>query len=235
MSNELSDAIAPTGVLRAVINLGNAVLAQGTTELPQGLTVDMAREIGEWLDVPVRLTAVDAARKAYDEIASGRADLCFLANEPAREDAVAFTAPYVTIDGVYVVDGGSELDESGQVDKPGITIGVRDGSAYDLFLTRTLVHADVVRGDEATDLFEHQGLDAVAGVRQPMETYASTTGRRVLEPPFMQINQAVGLPRSLERRIVEAVASHVEELKSSGFIATSLARSGVNATVAPPA
>ncbi|MBC7279614.1 transporter substrate-binding domain-containing protein [Nocardioides sp.] len=235
MSNELSDAIAPTGALRVVINLGNAVLAQGSADDPRGVTVDMAHEIGEWLGVPVRLTAVDQARKAYAEIASGRADLCFLANEPAREDAVAFTAPYVTIDGVYVVDPDSGLQEAGQVDRPGVAIGVREGSAYDLYLTRTLEHASIVRGDEATDLFESQGLDAAAGVRQPMEAYASATGRRLLEPPFMQINQAVGLPRSLEPRIVDAVASHVEDLKSSGFVAAGLARSGVDATVAPPA
>ena len=230
-----TDRVAPTGTLRVVINLGNPVLAQGTHDEPRGVTVAIARAVADWLGVPLELVCVDAAREAYAAICDGRVDLCFLANEPAREEGVAFTAPYVLIEGVHVTDADSPLQSSAEVDRDGIRVGVREGSAYDLFLTRSLEHAEIVRAAEATDVFEEQGLDAAAGVRQPMEDYVAATGRRILEPAFMEIRQSVGLPRALDSDAVAAVASFVEELKASGFVRDELARSGVEATVAPPA
>lgn len=225
---------ARTGTLRVVINLGNPVLAQGTHADPRGVTVAIAHDIARWLDVPLELLCVDAARDSYAAITEGRVDLCFLANEPAREEGVVFTAPYVLIEGVYVVDDDSPLASSDQVDRDGVRVGVRHGSAYDLFLTRSLQHAEVVRADEATDVFEEEHLDAAAGVRQPMEEYVAATGRRILEPAFMEIQQSVGLPRSLDPDAVAAVTARVEALKASGFVRDELARSGVEATVAPP-
>ena len=226
--------LAPTGVLRSVINLGNPVLAQGTAQDPRGVTVALAGEVARWLGVPLELSCVDAARDAYAAIVDGRADLCFLANEPAREEGVAFTAPYVLIEGVHVVDAGSPLRSSDEVDRDGVRVGVREGSAYDLFLTRSLEHAEIVRAAEATDVFEEQGLDAAAGVRQPMEEYVAATGRRILEPAFMEIRQSAGVPRSVDRGAVAALSAFVEELKASGFVRDELVRSGVEATVAPP-
>jgi polar amino acid transport system substrate-binding protein len=234
-TSSLARAVAPTGALRVVINLGNPVLAQGTHETPRGVTVAIAQNVAEWLGVPLELVCVDAARDSYAEITEGRVDLCFLANEPAREEGVVFTAPYVLIEGVYVVNDDSPLVSSDEVDRKGTRIGVRNGSAYDLFLTRSLKHAEVVRADEATDVFEEQGLDAAAGVRQPMEDYVAATGRRILEPAFMEIKQSVGLPRSLDPESVAAVAARVEVLKASGLVRDELERSGVVATVAPPA
>jgi polar amino acid transport system substrate-binding protein len=225
--------VAPTGTLRAVINLGNPVLAQGTAAEPRGVTVAIAHELARWLAVPLELECVDAARKAYAAISKNRVDVCFLANEPAREEGVAFTAPYVVIEGVYVTDLDAPFQTSDEVDADGVRIGVRDGSAYDLFLRRSLEHAEIVRGDEATEIYEQQGLEVAAGVRQPMAEYASSTGARLLEPAFMQINQAVGLPKDLDRDAVAAVAAFVEELKASGFVRAELARSGVDASVAP--
>lgn len=227
--------VAPTGTLRVVINLGNPVLAQGTHDDPRGVTVAIAHSVARWLGVPLQLSCVAAARDSYAAMAEGRTDLCFLANEPAREEHVAFTAPYVLIEGVYATDADSPLTSSEEVDRDGIRIGVRNGSAYDLFLSRTVEHAEVVRGDEATDVFEEQRLDVVAGVRQPLTEYVEATGRRILEPPFMQINQAVGLPRRVAPSALAAVAAHVEGLKASGFVSRELERSGVRATVAPPA
>lgn len=230
----LAARVAPTGTLRVVINLGNPVLAQGSPDAPRGVTVAIASALADWLGVPLELLCVDAARDSYAAITEGRVDLCFLASEPAREEGVAFTAPYVLIEGVYVTDADSPLGSADEVDRDGVRIGVRQGSAYDLFLTRSLQHAEVVRADEATDVFEEQGLDAAAGVRQPMEDYVAATGRRILEPAFMEIRQSVGLPRALDAGAVAAVAAHVEHLKASGFVAEELRRSGVEATVAPP-
>jgi len=118
---------------------------------------------------------------------------------------------------------------------PGLTPGVALAGGPDLSRPGTTTeHAAIVRAREATDVFEEQGLDVAAGVRQPMEEYVAATGRRILEPSFMQINQAVGLPRHLDADAVAAVTAKVEELKASGFVRDELARSGVQATVAPP-
>lgn len=230
---DLVHLIAPTGRLRAVINLGNPVLAQGSASCPRGVTVAIARALARWLDVAVQLSCVDAARDAYTAMVQGRSDLCFLADEPARAEAVTFTAPYVRIEGVFVVEHDSPMLRLDQVDRTGIRIGVRRGSAYDLFLTRTIERAEVVRADEAVDVYEQEHLDVLAGVRQPMTEHVAATGRRLIEPAFMQINQAVGLPRDRDPRAAAAVADFVDGLRRSGFVQAELDRSGVTATAAP--
>lgn len=235
MTDSLTDLVAPSGTLRVVLNLGNPVLAQGPADAPRGVTAAIAEDLARWLGVPLHLECVDAARDAYAAITEGRVDLCFLADEPARQAGVAFTAPYVLIEGVYVTDADAPFTTADDVDREGVRIGVREGSAYDLFLSRTLRHAEIVRADEATDVYEQQGLEVAAGVRQPMQQYVAATGRRILEPAFMEIRQAVGLPRALAPDAVAAVADRLEELKASGFIRDELRRSGVEATVAPAA
>ncbi|WP_225803510.1 transporter substrate-binding domain-containing protein [Streptomyces sp. NK15101] len=229
--------LAPTGVLRASINLGNPVLAQGTPEAPGGITVDLAREIGARLGLPVELLCFDAARKSFEAMADGRADLCFLAVDPARETEVAFTAPYVVIEGVYAVPRGSALTTVEEVDAPGVRIGVKKGSAYDLFLSRNLVHATVVRGEEGVDTFRAEGLEAGAGIRQPMTAYAAAhPDVRLIEGRFMEIRQAVGTTVGRRPETVAFLRDAVEELKANGFVAESLRRSGQEAgLLAPPA
>ncbi|XMN11193.1 transporter substrate-binding domain-containing protein [Streptomyces griseobrunneus] len=128
-TSSIAEDLAPAGVLRASINLGNPVLAHGTPAAPTGVTVDVAREIGARLDVPVEFVCFDAARKSYEALTAGRADICFLAVEPAREAEVAFTAPYVVIEGVFVVPRGSDLVTAADVDRAGVRIGVKHGSA----------------------------------------------------------------------------------------------------------
>jgi polar amino acid transport system substrate-binding protein len=174
--------LAPRGVLRASINLGNPVLAQGTPAEPAGVTVDIARELAARLGVPVEFACFDAARKSFEALLSGTADICFLAIEPARAAEVAFSAPYVLIEGVYVVPDDSPLVTAEDADQDGIRIGVKEGSAYDLYLSRTLRHATVVRGDEGTDVFVDGNLDAGAGIREPAtEFVASHPGYRLLD------------------------------------------------------
>ncbi|QWZ07267.1 transporter substrate-binding domain-containing protein [Nocardioides panacis] len=235
--SDLSADLVPTGVLRAAINLGNPVLAQGTPEQPSGVTVDLAREVAGRLGVPLELVCFDAARASLAAMTDGRADLCFLAVDPARAEEVAFTAPYVVIEGVYVVPADSHLTTPADVDRPGVRVGVKQGSAYDLFLTRTLRHATVVRGAEGVDVFREQGLEAGAGIRQPMTAYAADHPEvRVVEERFMQIEQAVGTSVDRTPGAVAFLRDVVEELKASGFVTDSLARSGQpGATVAPPA
>jgi polar amino acid transport system substrate-binding protein len=231
---QLRTTLAPTGELRVVINLGNPVLAQGSPDAPRGVTVDLAESLGTWLSTPVRRLVVDAARLSWAALAESRADMCFLAIEPEREADVAFTAPYVVIEGVYVTDADAPFASAADVDRDGVRVGVRRGSAYELFLSRSLRSAEAVKADEAVDVYEQEALEVCAGVRQPMAEYADRTGRRVLEPAFMQIRQAVGVPRGVDPAALAALSDRVEHLKASGFVADALARSGVSARVAPP-
>lgn len=224
------------GVLRASINLGNRVMAQGTPTEPSGVTVDIAREIGARLGVPVEPVCFDAARKSYEAMAAGQADICFLAVEPAREAEVAFTAPYVVIEGVFAVPGDSAITTVAGVDRADVRVSVKRGSAYDLFLSRTLRHASVVRGDEGVDVFRAQGLEVAAGIRQPMSEFVAThSDVRLIEDRFMEIRQALGTTRARRPETVRFLRDVVEELKADGFVADALRRSHQSEDlVAPP-
>ena len=235
LTADIAKDLAPHGALRASINLGNPVLAQGTAAEPSGITVDLAREIGARLDVPVELLCFDAARKSYEAMAEGRADLCFLAIEPAREAEVAFTAPYVVIEGVFVVPDDSGLTALADVDREHVRIGVNEGSAYDLFLSRTLRRASVVRGQDGIGVFREQGLEAGAGISQVIGDYvARNPGFRMITERFMQIRQAVGTARTRAPGTVRFLAAAVEDLKASGFIRDALRRSGQDSALAAP-
>jgi polar amino acid transport system substrate-binding protein len=226
-TDAIAKDLAPEGLLRVSINLGNPVLAQGTPDAPAGVTVDIAREVAARLDLPVEFLCFDAARKSFEAMTSGQADICFLAIEPAREAEVAFTAPYVVIEGVYAVPTDSDLATVADVDREGVRIGVKRGSAYDLFLTRTLEHATVVRGDEGVDIFRAEGLEVAAGIRQPLTAYvAGNPDLRVIEDRFMEIRQALGTTRTRTPETVQFLTDLIEELKANGFVADSLQRSG---------
>ena len=226
--------LAPEGVLRAAINLGNPVLAQGTPDAPVGVTVDLAREVATRLGVPAELLCFGAARESFEAAATRRAGIAFLAIEPARAAEIDFTAPYVLIEGVYAVPAASALSSVDEVDQPGVRIGVKEGSAYDLFLTRSLRHATVVRGGEGTGEFARGGLDVAAGVREPVTAFVTAhPGFRLLPGRFMEIRQAVGTAVGRPPATTQFLCGLVEELKANGFVADALRRSGQNAPVAP--
>jgi polar amino acid transport system substrate-binding protein len=227
--SDLARVIAPRGTLRAVINFGNPVLAYGDATAPAGVTVVLAQELAAWLRVPLELAFADAARDAYGAMAGGRVDVCFLANEPARQEHVAFTPPYLVLEGVYATRSRAAFADSTQVDREGVRIAVRRGSAYDLYLSRTITAAQLVRADSETDAYERLGLEVVAGVRQPLEEYASSSGDHILEPPFMRIEQAVGLPRDTPREAIAAVAGWLEHIRTTEPVRRELERRGAQA------
>ncbi len=235
--------LAPTGKLRVALNFGNSVLVQrGAHGEPQGVTPDLARELGKRLGVAVEFVRYEAAVDVFKAAGAGAWDIAFLAIEPARASEIVFTAPYLIIQGTYMVRKDSPLQDVGDVDKPGIRIAVGVGSAYDLFLTRTINHATIVRaangGPRAMiDLFVADQLDAVAGVRQSLDGYAADhADMRVMKGHFQDIRQAMGTPKKAGQA-GEAGAQYlrafVEEMKASGFIAAALERSGQVAVVAP--
>jgi polar amino acid transport system substrate-binding protein len=228
--------LAPTGTLRVGINLGNIVLAQDAAGELKGVSVDLARELGKRLGVPVELNRFDAAGKSFEGMKAGKLDIVFLAIEPVRAAEVAFSAPYVIIEGVYMVPKDSAIKSVDEVDRDGIRIAVNKASAYDLFLTRSLKHAQLVRGDSGVDLFNNQKLDAAAGVKQPIVAYAKTNPNvRVLDGRFMEIQQAMGTAKGRDKG-ARYLHGFVEEMKTSGFVADALKRSNQpDASVAPPA
>ena len=232
----LARDLAPAGVLRASVNLGNPVLAQGTPDAPRGVTVDLAGEIARRLGLPVEFLCFDAARKSFEAMTTGRADLCFLAVEPAREAEVAFTAPYVHIEGMYAVPAESPLRTPDDVDRAGVRIGVKQGSAYDLYLTRTLRHATVVRGADGVDVFHGEKLEVAAGIRQSLTAHlAERPELRPVEPAFMTIRQAVGTTKARQPETVRFLSETVAHLTASGFVAEALSRSGQDPALAAPA
>ena len=234
--------LAPTGRLRAAINLGNSVLAQkdATTGAPKGITPELSYELGKRLGVPVELVPFDAAGKVFEAIKAGAVDIAFVANEPVRAAEIEFTAPYVLIYGNYMVPSDSNLKTVADVDQPGIRIAVGPNSAYDLYLTRTIKNATIVRADKGggsamIDLFLRDKLEVVAGVRQPLVAYAKDHPEvRLIDEPFMEIKQSMGTKKG---RLAGAayLRGFIEEMKANGFVAEALKRSGQNATVAPPA
>ena len=234
--------LAPTGKLRAAINLGNGVLAQKdpTTGAPKGVTPDLARELGKRLGVEVELIPHDAAGKVFDGATTNAWDIAFVAIEPVRAAVIEFTSPYVIIEGTYMVPNESPLKVVGDVDRAGVRIGVGLKSAYDLYLTRNIKNATIVRataggGNAGIDYFIAEKLEAVAGVRQPLDAYAKDhPAMRVMDGHFMEIQQAMGTPKG---RLAGAafLRSFVEDMKASGFVADALKRSGQTAAVAPAA
>ena len=231
--------MAPAGKLRAAINLGNPVLARKdavTGEL-RGVSVDLARELGRRLSLPVELVPYDAAGKVAEAAKSGAWDVAFLAIDPARATEIDFTAPYVVIEGTYAVPVDSALRTIEDVDRDGVRIAVGNKSAYDLYLARTLKRAQLVRAEtspKAIEMFLAKGLEAVAGVKQPLVQLAKDDPRvRVIDGRFMTIEQAMGTPKGREQG-AHYLREFVEEMKASGFVAAALERNGQrDATVAP--
>jgi len=235
---EILRALAPTGTLRAAINLGNAVLAQRQGDgSPAGVTVDLSHEIGRRLGVPVALTAFDAAARVVEALGSGAFDIGFLAIDPHRADTIDFTQAYVRIEGAYIVRSDAPYRTPADIDAAGIRIGVGTGAAYDLFLSRQLRHASLVRYPTSAEVFAgflRDGLEAGANIRQPADAHAAEHGGlRVLAEPFMQIRQAVAIPRGRgpARAWVDAA---LVDLKASGFIARALSRAGQEETLVAP-
>ncbi len=237
----LTQAFASTGVLRASINLGNPILANRdpASGQPVGVSIDLANGLAQALGVPIELLVFDAAGKSVEALEQGRVDIGFFAIDPKRGEHIAFTAPYVLIEGSYMVRDDSPLQSNDEVDRAGTRVVVGKGSAYDLFLTRELRAAEIVRAPTSptvVDVFVEQSADVAAGVRQQLEAdQARFPGHRLLPGRFMVIRQAMGVGKSRGAEAAAFLADYVERQKASGFVAAALARHGIEgASVAPP-
>lgn len=236
----LVSAFAPTGVLRASINRGNPILVDKDSAggEPTGVSIDLARGFAQRLGVPIELVVFDSAGKSVDAVTEERADIGFFAIDPLRGAGIAFTDAYVLIEGAYLVRHDSALRDNAEIDRAGHRIAVGKGSAYDLYLSRELRHAEIVRAPTSPTVvatFLEQGLEVAAGVRQQLEAdIRDLPGLRLLPGRFMVIRQAMGLPKGRGDAAARALHAYVEEMKASGFVADALRRHAIDgATVAP--
>ncbi|MCS6809855.1 MAG: transporter substrate-binding domain-containing protein [Tepidimonas sp.] len=232
--------LAPTGTLRATINLGNALLAhRGADGAPAGVSVDLARALAAHLAVPLELVVVDTAAAAVAAVREDRADVGFFAIDPKRSDGVAFSAAYLLIEGSYLVRHDSPLQSNDEVDRPGTRVVVGQGSAYDLFLSRTLQHATLERAPSTPAVVPHflaTGAEVAAGIRQALQAEAQRRGGlRLLPGRFMVIEQAMGCRAAQGEAARAALAAFVEHAKASGLVAELLQRNGITGAVAAPA
>jgi polar amino acid transport system substrate-binding protein len=234
-------AFTPKGKLRASINLGNPLLANRSSETDQpfGISIDLATELARRLEVELDLVVFDAAGKSVSAVESEEADVGFFAIDPKRGEKINFTAPYVLITGSYAVRAGSEISELDQVDRKNQTVVVGRGSAYDLYLSRTLENATIIYAPtsaDVVDMFFDGNYDVAAGVTQQLELDKKRHPElQILDEPFMTIRQAMGLPKSRGPEAAVFLARFVEEAKQSGFVSDAIRRHQVEgATIAPP-
>jgi polar amino acid transport system substrate-binding protein len=232
--------LAPHGQLRAAINFGNTVLTQRGPTLEQsgGVSVAISRELAKRLGTPLQLIPFDGAGPVVAQAKNDVWDVAFMAIDPLRAKDVGFTAPYVLIEGGYMVRNESPLKHVDEVDRSGMRMAVGDRSAYDLYLTRTIQHATITRESTsigAIEAFLREGYDVVAGVKASLADYAAEhSGVRLLEGRFMVIEQAMVTVHGDEAK--SYIAALIEELKASGFVAEQLAATGqTDAIVAPAA
>ncbi len=242
MLEDVKAELAPNGVLRAGINLGNMLLVTGESPSgePEGVSPDMARAIADRLGVGVTYVTYPGPGPTGDGVNADEWDICLIAAEPKRAEKIAFTAAYSEIESTYLVPGDSPIQSIAEVDRPGIRIAVSARAAYDLYLERTIQHAELVRAEglQATfEMFAQGGFDALAGLRPALVRNAEQVpGARILDGQFMAVQQAIGTPK----KNVAAAAflrDFIEEAKASGFVASLIEKHGVvgRLSVAPAA
>jgi polar amino acid transport system substrate-binding protein len=231
--------LAPTGKLRVGINYGNPVLAtrDQTSGQLSGVAVDLACELGRRTNLPVELVGFESAGKMVEGLQAAAWDVAFLAVDPGREQEIDFTAPYIEIEGTYLLPPGSAVVAIADVDREDVRVGVSSKSAYDLFLSRDLKHAQLVRASSpgaAFDLILAGKVDALGGVRQHLvANTAKLPGSRVLDGRFMAIQQALGIPKGREAGI-SYLREFIEDVKASGLVARALEKAGVQGVSIAP-
>ncbi|MCG6877173.1 MAG: ABC transporter substrate-binding protein [Betaproteobacteria bacterium] len=245
MTSQVSQAVlaelAPSGTLRVGLNYQNFLLVgkDGPDGQPRGIAPDLARELAKRLGVPISYTRYDAAGKLAEAVRAGEWDVAFLAIEPARANEIAFASAYLEIEATYLVPDGSPIRSIADVDQKGVRIAASAKSAYDLYLTRTLKNAELVRTqgiDASFKLFVDEKLDALSGLKPRLLTDAQKLpGARVLEGRFTAIQQSIGTPKGRDRA-AEYLRAFAEDIKASGIVAQAIERFGVGGvSVAPMA
>lgn len=229
---EIVTQLAPTGTLRAAINFGNPLLTarDAATGEPRGIALDLARELGRRLGVPVAIVGYESPGAVADAVKSGVWDVGLIGAEPQRAHDITFTAAYLEIEATYLVPPGSALNTITDVDRAGVRIAVLARSAYDLYLSRNLKHAKLVGENNFESTYQRfvaDKLDAIAGLRaQLVDDVAKLPGSRLLDGRFTAVQQAIGTPKE---RVAGAqyLRAFVEDVKASGLMARIIEENGV--------
>ncbi|MBU3607431.1 ABC transporter substrate-binding protein [Polynucleobacter nymphae] len=225
-------SFAPSGTLRVGINLGNPVLASedAATKKLSGISVDIADEIGKRINLPIQLIPFKSASATVDGIKNGELDMVFVAIDPVRGADISYTPAYIQIEGAYMVKASSPLKNNVEVDVAGTEIVVGKGSAYDLYLTREIKNATLLRAASSQavidDFMSGKG-NVAAGVKQQLESDAKRyEGLRMLPGRFMVINQSIGIPKARPdfEKTTAYLSEVITQLKQSGFVANSMQR-----------
>ncbi len=230
---DVRSALAPSGRLRTGLNYGNFLLVLGDAPggEPRGIAPDLGREIGRRLGVPVEFVRFEQAGPLADSVREDLWDIAFLGNEPQRGAEIAFSPPYLEIPVTYLVPAGSPIRALADVDREGVRIAVSGQSAYDLFLSRTLTHATLVRarGIEAScRLFVDENLDALACLRPRLVAAAEALrGSRILDGQVTGVQQSIGAPRERGEAGTGYLREFVEEATASGLVARLIEAHGV--------
>lgn len=235
-------ALAPTGTLRAAINLSNFLLVtgKGADGNPEGVSPDMARELARRLGVGIELLRYKSPGELADAVESGVWDIGNIGAEPQRAKSIAFTAAYCEIDATYIVPAGSTITTPEEADQPGRRIVTAARSAYGLWLERNIHQAELIQTnglDDSFDLFVSEKLDALSGLRPRLLTDVERLpGARVLEGRFTAVQQAIGTPKARDDAGFAYLRAFVEDAKASGFVAGLIAKHNVvGLSVAGPA
>ena len=232
MTQDIVSELAPGGTLRAGINMANMLLVAGTTSTgePAGVAPDMARAIADRLGVTISYVPFASPGEVADAVGSDACDIALIAIELARAESIAFSAAYVEIEATYLVAESSAFRLVADIDRPGVRIAVSNRSAYDLYLTRTLKHAELHRAKGsagALDLYVNEELDALAGLRPWLNmTAENLLGARVLDGRFTTVQQAVGT-KPENTAAAAFLQAFVAEAKANGLVARLIERHGV--------
>lgn len=238
VSPQARSELAPTGKLRVGINFGNPLFAtrDKATGTASGIAVDLARELGRRMGMPIELVGYDSGGKTAAGAKAGEWDLGFLAYEQGREGEITYAATYAEIDGTYLVPAGSPLRNAAEVDREGVRIAVSAGGGNDLFLTRTLKHAQLVRAPTpgaAYKQFVSDKLSAYAGLRPTLVTHSGKLpGSRVLEGRYTAIQYSAGVPRGRDAG-ARYLRDFIEDVKASGFVARAIEKNGIRGVSVP--
>jgi polar amino acid transport system substrate-binding protein len=240
MSPEIIAELAPTGVLRAAINLSNFLLVTGNSPSgdPEGVSPDMAREVARRLGVEVKYLTFKSPGELADAAADGIWDIGLIGAEPQRAEIIAFTPAYCEIEASYLVPAGSHFERIEDVDAEGVRIAVTGRAAYGLWLDRNIKRATLVRSDtldSAYEQFVRDKLEALAGLRpRLLSDLAKLRGARIIDGKFMAVQQAIGTPRK-NKAAPAFLRSFVEEAKASGLVAQLIEKHKVKGLSVAPA
>ena len=237
---EILKDLAPTGKLRASINVGNPILAKrdGVGTLPYGVSIDLSNQLGKELNTEVELVVFEAAGKSVEAVSNKNADFGFFAVDPVRGKEIYFTSPYIVIEGAYLVKNDSALRANEEVDKAPNRIVVGKGSAYDLYLTREIKNAQLVRAETSPtviNLFLEGNYEVAAGVKQQLESdITKNPNLRLLPGKFMEIRQAMGVHKTTSAATQAFMSDFVERMKRSGFVSESMVRHQIKGAMLAP-